>query len=84
MRHSAIENNFHGNRVTANEYLHGNRRTLMFSMVFLRFYAYLIKYLKKNVIFVFHELYRINYVKSAGLTNIFPLQYRAPPELTEF
>ena len=52
----------------------------MFSTAFLRFYAYLIKYLKKNVIFVFHELYRINYVKSVGFTK----QYRASPELTEF
>ena len=25
LRHSAIENTFHGNRLTANEYLHGNR-----------------------------------------------------------
>ena len=33
----------------------------MFSAGFLWFYAYSIKYLKKNVIFVFHELYRINY-----------------------
>ena len=25
LRHSAIENTLHGNRLTANEYLHGNR-----------------------------------------------------------
>ena len=25
LRHSAIENTFHGNRLTANEYLHGSR-----------------------------------------------------------
>ena len=51
---------------------------------FLAFYAYLIKYLKKNIICVFQELYRINYVKSVGFINLFLLQYRAPPELTEF
>ena len=35
-------------------------------------------------IFVFHALYHINYVKSVGFTNLFLLQYRVPPELTEF
>ena len=52
----------------------------MFSMVFLRFYASLIKDLKKNIIFVFHALYSINYVKSVGFTNLFLLQYRVPPK----
>ena len=33
---------------------------------------------------MFHELYSINYVKSVGFINLFLLQYRAPPELTEF
>ena len=55
----------------------------MFSMVFLPFYAYLIKYLKKDI-FMFHELYRTNYVKSAGFTNLFLLQYPALPGLIEF
>ena len=44
----------------------------------------IIKNLKKNIIFVFHALYSINYVKSVGVTNLFLLQYRVPPELTEF
>ena len=34
--------------------------------------------------FLFNALYRINYVKSVSFTNLFLLQYRAPPELTEF
>ena len=33
---------------------------------------------------MFQALYSINYVKSVGVTNLFLLQYRAPPELTEF
>ena len=52
-------------------------------MVFLRFYAQLIKYFQ-NIIFVFQALYRINYVKRVGFTNLFLLQYRVPLELTEF
>ena len=40
----------------------------MFPVIFLRFYANLIKYLKKNAIFVFHKLDRVNYVNSVGFT----------------
>ena len=52
-----------------------------FSCVFMQNKS---KDLKKNIIFVFHALYSINYVKSVGFTNLFLLQYRVPPELTEF
>ena len=57
--------------------------------VFHGFLAFLcimnqIKLFEEEHYFVFHALYRINYVKSVGFTNLFLLQYRAPPELTEF
>ena len=41
---------------------------------FLAFYAELFKYMQKNIIFVFHALNRINYVKSVGFTSLFLLQ----------
>ena len=52
---------------------------------FLAFLCIIIQIFEEEQYFyVFDALLCVSYVKAVGFTNLFLLQYRAPPELTEF